>query len=121
MSVLVFAGAGLIGGAGAVGRVIVERVVTEQAASPFPYGTLLVNLSGAFLIGLLVGAGAHGDTSRLLGTGVLGGYTTFSTWMVQSRLLDGEGERRLAVLNIVLSLVLGVLAVWLGRKIGASL
>lgn len=77
MSVLVWAGVGALGGVGAVARVLLSRGTVR--------GTLLVNLGGAFALGLLAGAGVDGDARLLLGGGLLGAFTTFSTWMAQAR------------------------------------
>jgi len=119
MSAPVLLAIGLLGGAGAVARVVLDRAITRRAASDLPLGILAVNLSGALLLGLLAGAGLHGDAGRLLGAGLLGAYTTFSTWMLQTLRLAQDGRRGLAALNIVASLVLGLGAVWLGRRLGA--
>jgi fluoride exporter len=89
--------------------------VGERLGSGFPWGTLAVNLSGAFLLGLVAGAALHGDGLVLAGTGALGSYTTFSTWMFESQRLGEDGESRLLFLNIVLSLAAGLGAVALGR------
>ena len=108
-------GIGLLGGVGAVARFLLDGAVTARAGAAFPWGTLAVNLSGAFALGLLVGVAD--DTYRLLGTGLLGAYTTFSTWMLESHRLGEDGRLRLGALNFVLSLAAGVAAVWLGRHL----
>jgi CrcB protein len=113
MTVLV--GIGLLGGLGAVARFLLDGAVTSRAGSGFPWGTLAVNVSGSFALGLLVGAAD--DTYRLLGTGLLGAFTTFSTWVLESHRLGEDGRLRLAALNFGLSLAVGVAAVWLGRKL----
>ena len=118
---------GLLGGAGSVARFLLDCAVTERAGRderagrPFPLGTLAVNLSGALLLGVLVGLGPADDTLRLLGTGLLGAYTTFSAWMLETERLATGGRRRPAAANIALSLALGLLAVWLGRELGGML
>jgi len=66
---------------------------------------------------VLAGATTDEDTLRLIGAGLLGAYTTFSTWMLQS---DRLGPR-LGALNVALSLALGIAAVWLGREVGMAL
>jgi CrcB protein len=106
---------GLAGGAGAVARFAVDGAVATRIASEFPFGTLVVNLSGAFALGVLVGASVHGDAYRIAGTGALGGYTTFSTWMFESQRLGEDGELRLGAVNLAVSLVAGVVAIWIGR------
>ena len=85
------------------------------------YGTLVVNLTGTFAAGLIGGAIEAEDPTRLLVTGLLGGYTTFSTWVFETHRLAEAGERRLAAANIAASLALGLLAAWAGLRLGDSL
>jgi fluoride exporter len=118
---LVWVVVAVLGGAGAVGRLVLDAAVSERTGDAFPWGTLAVNLSGAFLLGLLAGAGVTGDALLLAGTALLGSYTTFSTWMLETQRLTEERQHRKAVLNIAVSLVLGVAAAELGRLIGAHL
>jgi fluoride exporter len=119
MRVLVWAAVALLGGAGALLRFGVDGFVAERvgASTEFPWGTFAVNISGAFLLGLLAGAALHGDALLLAGTATLGSYTTFSTWMLETHRLGEDGELWLGVLNIVLSLAAGVAAAALGRAI----
>jgi CrcB protein len=121
MTVLVVAGVGLLGGAGAVARFLLDGAVASRAASAFPFGTLAVNLTGAFALGVLHGAGVGGDGLRLAGTGLIGAYTTFSTWALESQRLGEDGRLRLGVANVLVSLVLGLACVWLGDRLGATL
>jgi CrcB protein len=109
------------GGLGAVARYTVDAVVTARAKRSFPWGILVVNLSGSFALGLLVGAAVHADLLFVAGTGFLGGYTTFSTWMVQTELLGDAGRRDLLMLNWVGSMALGLAAASVGWGIGAAL
>ena len=118
MRVLVWTGVALLGGVGALLRFALDGAISERAGSEFPWGTLAVNLSGAFVLGLLAGFALHGDALLLAGTAVLGSYTTFSTWMLEAHRLGEEGELPLALLNIGVSLVVGLGAVALGRLIG---
>jgi CrcB protein len=85
----------------------------------FPWGTLLANVSGCLLIGVLLGAlgERHSHWRLLLGVGFLGGYTTFSTLMYDSVRLGAKTGGA----NLALSLVLGGLAVWLGLRLGSTL
>ena len=119
MSVPLLLAIGLLGGAGAVARHALDVAVGARTRRPFPLGILVVNLSGAFGLGVLAGATVPGDAYRLLATGLLGSYTTFSTWMFDSHRLAAGGRRGAAALNIAASLALGLLAVWLGRELGA--
>src|SRR5258708_26832728 len=118
MSVLVWAGVMVIGGAGAVLRFYVDGIVTAPSGRGFPYGTLVVNLSGAVILGLLAGLALGGDAALLAGTAAVGSYTTFSTWMLETQRLTEEHQYRKAALNIIVSLVLGAAAAGLGRLIG---
>ncbi|MGH3292578.1 MAG: fluoride efflux transporter CrcB [Trebonia sp.] len=121
MSVGLWVAVTLIGGVGSVLRFYVDGIVTSAIGRDFPYGTLAVNLSGAMILGLLTGLALSGDTSLLAGTAAVGSYTTFSTWILESQRLAEERQYRKVVLNIVVSLVLGVVAAELGRLIGAHL
>jgi CrcB protein len=121
VSVTLVLAVGVLGGLGAVARFVVDAAIAGRLGRDFPYGTLAVNLSGAFALGMLVGAALGGDGYRLAGTGLLGAYTTFSTWMFESHRLAEDGRSGLGALNIGVSLVLGVGAVWLGRRVGAAL
>ena len=103
MSAAVLAGLALLGGVGAVARVVGVQEIGR-------HGLLAVNLAGAFTIGVVAGAGVHGDAYRLAVTGFLGGFTTFSTWM-----LDAEEQRHIP--RIAVPLLGGLAAVWLGREI----
>jgi CrcB protein len=121
VSAPVLIGVALLGGAGAVARFLLDGAVAARAGRAFPWGTLAVNLSGAFLLGLLVGAALSGDGLRLLGTGLLGGYTTFSTWALETHRQAEDGRGRAALLNLAISLVLGVACAWAGRRLGMTL
>ena len=121
MTVLVVVGVGLLGGTGAIARFLLDGAVASRVASAFPFGTLAVNLSGALALGVLDGAGVGGDTLRLFGTGLLGAYTTFSTWMLESQRLGEDGRLRLGLANVLISLALGLACVWLGDRLGGAL
>jgi CrcB protein len=121
MSLAVWLGVGVLGGCGALARFGLTLLVADRLHPHFPAGTLVVNLSGAFLLGLLAGGAVEGDARLILGAGAIGSYTTFSTWMVETQRIDEAGRRRIAVANIVLSVVLGLAAAALGHVIGAQL
>lgn len=121
MSWAVWIGVAFLGGCGALARFGLTLFVTDRLHSHFPLGTLAVNLSGAFLLGFLAGTSLDGDGRLLLGAGAIGAYTTFSTWMLETQRIEEAGKRQLAVANILLSVVLGLGAVYLGRLLGASL
>jgi len=113
---------GLLGGAASCARFAVDAAITARAARgrQRPLGILAVNLSGAFVLGVVVGAALHGDRYTLVATGLLGSYTTFSTWMFDSHRLARNGRRGEAARNLAGSLALGLLAVWLGRELGRA-
>jgi CrcB protein len=104
----------LAAGVGAVLRYLVDRAVPPHH---FPRGTILVNTTGSLLLGIVVG----GDLSTVLGVGLLGGYTTLSTYAVETVALVERGRSRAAALNVGLSAVLGVAAACLGLALGEHL
>jgi CrcB protein len=110
----------VLGGVGANARFLVHTVVLTRAGSDLPLATLAVNASGSLLLGLLAGVSLSGDALVLTGTATLGSYTTFSTWMLDTHLLSTNGRRWTALLNVLVSLALGVGAVALGRVIGST-
>lgn len=111
---------GLVGGAGAIARFLLDGAVHARLSRGFPYGTLVVNLLGAFGLGALVGASVGSQAYRLLGAALLGSFTTFSTWMLESHRLAEEGELRGGMVNLLASLAAGLLAAWLGQRVGAA-
>jgi CrcB protein len=107
----------LAAGAGAVLRYLVERAVPPHH---FPRGTIVVNTTGSFLLGLVT-AGVTGDVRTVLSVGLLGGYTTLSTLAVETMALAERGRRGAALLNVGLSAVLGLGAAGLGLALGELL
>ncbi len=92
----------------------------------FPWGTLLVNVSGSFAIGLLFivlteRTGVSATTRLALTTGFLGAYTTFSTFSLETMRLVEDGAYGQAGLNILASLGLGLIGVWLGTALGRAI
>lgn len=114
----VYVGIGAIGGVGALARFGLDAAVSARAGRALPWGTLAVNLSGAFVLGVLAGAGVAGDALAVLGTGLIGAYTTYSTWMFESHRLAQDRRDALAVLNVALSAASGLAALEVGRLIG---
>ena len=112
---------GLIGGVGAVLRLLVDGAVSMRAGRALPWGTFAVNISGAVVLGALVGAVVSPSAYRTLGVGLIGAYTTFSTWALESHRLGEEGRLGAGAVNLAGSLVAGVLAAWAGRHLGAVL
>ena len=106
------------------GRIVSTASAHSLVASRFgealPLGTLVINLSGSFLLGLLAGLSLSGNALVLAGTATLGSYTTFSTWMLDTWRLGEGGRRGIALLNVLVSIGLGLGAVALGRAIGGG-
>lgn len=121
MTPLVVIGLGLLGGAGAVARFMIDGGIAGRLGTAFPVGTLVVNLLGSFVLGLLAGAALPVRTSQVLTLGLIGAFTTFSTWMFESHRLGEDQRALLATINVVASLVLGVACAWLGRRVGLAL
>jgi CrcB protein len=117
----VWLGVALLGGAGAVARFALDATVSQRAGSGFPWGTLAVNVSGAFLLGMLAGADVAGDALLLAGTATLGSYTTFSTWMLESHRLGEDGESARMWVNLAVSLLAGLAAATIGKALGGAL
>lgn len=120
-TVMMWVGIAVCGGLGAVSRFLVDRAVSRRLPSLFPTGIFVVNITGAFLLGLLTALTLGPTTSALAGLAFVGAYTTFSTWMTQTLDLCDDGRAALAVLNIVLSLALGLAAAALGHWLGGRL
>lgn len=121
---LLLVGAG--GALGAVARYLVSGLVQSRAGGPFPWGTLAVNVSGCLVMGLLAGfAEARGLMSpaarAFLVIGGLGGYTSFSAFGNETIGLALERDVIGASLNVGLSVVLGIGAVWAGRALALLL
>ena len=119
---------GSIGGAGALGalaRYTLGRFIAERAGSQFPLGTLLINVSGAFVIGLLFALAEHRiitpTLQAVLATGFLGGYTTFSTMSWEGVQLVRGGSTQLSLLYFGGNIVFGLLAVTGGLLVGGWL
>jgi len=100
---MVWVGVVLIGGAGSVLRVVVDGAIASRTRRGFPYGTLVVNLSGSVLLGLITGLSLSHDAVLLAGTAAVGSYTTFSTWMFESQRLAEDRQTRHLAANVVVS------------------
>jgi len=118
---------GIGGVLGAISRYAISKAINERIGFVFPVGTLVVNITGAFLLSLLLGLGiAHqGPAGKglelALTTGFLGAYTTFSTFSYEALQLIQDGEHFRALGYVTLSVIFGLLAAWLGILASASL
>lgn len=107
------------GGAGSLVRYVVSTVIMARTGGRFPFGTVVINITGSFLIGLLMTLlterlSPHPNLRLLLVTGFLGGYTTFSSFEWETLSLVADGGWWLGLVNMVGSVALGYSAVWLG-------
>ncbi len=120
-TVLTWIGIGVFGALGAYARFYVGAVVTSRRPSNFPFGTFVVNLTGAFVLGLLTGLAVPGDVLLVLGVGLLGAYTTFSTWMVEAQRLGEDGAWATMWLYLFGSMFAGLATTGLGWIIGEAI
>jgi CrcB protein len=121
MTVWVWIGVALLGGFASLARFVLGELISRASVHKLPTGIFVVNLTGAFALGLVSGLAASGDALFLIGTAMIGSYTTFSTWMLESHRLAGAARFAPALGNVVISLVAGFGAVTLGHAIGAQL
>jgi CrcB protein len=117
---------GLGGFAGAISRYLVDGFVTDRTVGAFPWGTLAVNLSGSFVLGLLFAMTAErailpADIRGPVMIGFIGAYTTFSTFMLESWVLIENGSYVPAIANLGGSVLLGLVAVLAGLTIGRAI
>lgn len=116
MSALQLLAASLLGGLGAVARYGVDEAVRRRShrVTPFPAGIFVVNVSGAFVAGVVAAAALPQATALLLLGGFLGGYTTFSTWMLDAVFAAQDRLPGVALANLAGSLAAGFAAAALG-------
>jgi len=113
---------GLGGGAGSMLRYAVQKIFTSQSAAAFPTGTLVVNISGCFLIGILWGIASRSlawneEMKLLLMTGFCGGFTTFSAFTLEGIGLLKENKTALFIIYFSASVIGGLLATFVGIRI----
>ena len=117
MTPLVFVALALAGGLGAGARFVLDGALRSRVVSAYPVGTLVINISGSFLLGLLTGLALSAvlppEALLIVGAGFLGGYTTFSTASVQ------QGRYGIALVHSVGMLGAGVLASAAGLALGS--
>lgn len=114
-----------LGGAiGALGRFGISVMAHRYFKDTFPIGTLAANLLGCFLIGMMIGSGAHLKHHQVrlgIGIGLLGSLTTFSTFGAETVNHINNGQWAFAMGNVLANVVLGILAVFAGIALGKKL
>lgn len=123
MSPLVFAALVLAGGLGASARLLLDGIIRSHTRNALPWGTITINLTGSFALGLLTGLASHHvlphTVHQVLGAGFLGGYTTFSTASVETVRLVQEGKWVAGIVNGLGVLVAATAAAALGLWVGS--
>lgn len=117
---------GLGGFAGAIARYLVDGAIADRTGGGFPWGTLVINVSGSFVLGLLFALSTERAilSAEIRGPvmiGFLGAYTTFSTFMLESWRLVETGSWTAAIANLGGSMILGLVAVVAGLTLGRAL
>ena len=116
---------GAAGFAGAISRYAVEGWVSDRVRGAFPWGTLVVNVTGSFLLGLLftvlTDRFVHPAVRSAVTIGFIGAYTTFSTFAFETMRLAEDGATMLAIGNVAASVVVGLAAVYAGVRLGRVL
>ncbi len=121
MNALAWVLAAPAGALGALARFGTGRVLAARAGLHAPWGVLAVNLIGAFLLGFLVGLHPADGVVLVVGTGFLGSYTTFSTWMIETDALAEARRWTGAVLNLVVPATGGIMIAAAGFALGAAI
>jgi fluoride exporter len=103
-------------------RYLIQKYLTDSIQSSFPYATLLINISGCFILGFLLGLSnkynfLSSETRLFLTTGLCGGFTTFSTFSNDSLMLLRDGNYYYFLLYTLLSVVVGIICTFLGYLI----
>lgn len=123
-AILLALGVAVAGGIGAGCRFVIDGLVRARVATRFPAGTMIINLSGSFLLGLLAGlvtAGLPSQALILAGTGFLGGYTTLSSASVETLRLIQERQPAAVVVNGLGMVAVATALAFLGLIIGRAL
>jgi CrcB protein len=106
---------------GAPLRYLTDRAVQARHDSVFPWGTFVVNAAGSLVLGAVAGASVSSGTYALLGTGLCGALTTYSTFSYETLRLAERGWRFLAAVNVAASLLVGLGSVFLGLELARAL
>lgn len=122
---LVFLGICVAGGIGSALRFVVDGLIRGRFRTVFPFGTAVINVTGSFILGVLTGLLLSTVLSQswelVLGTGIMGGYTTFSTASIETMRLVQDREYTMALTNgvaiIAVTVLVGLLGLWVGSVI----
>jgi CrcB protein len=114
---------GFAGALGAVSRYAVQNTFNSLMGGPTLYGTFIVNITGAFILGLVVGLGENGFLNdgpwrTVFTVGFLGAYTTFSTFMLETTTRSESGRTDIAVFYLASSVIIGLVSVYGGLSLG---
>ena len=115
----------LVGLGGSIGSVLRFMIWHFFKSPDFPFSTLLVNIAGSLVIGIIIGlslkdAGFSNNWKLFLATGICGGFTTFSAFSIENLQMLQHGKYLLSLLYISASIILGIAAVWLGFKLAGN-
>ena len=99
---------------GSLSRYLLGRIIAERANTIIPIGTFFINITGAFLLGIVYASGLNSSLQKLFADGFLGAYTTFSTFMYEGVNLFQEDETLNALLYIICSLIIGIVGFIMG-------
>ncbi|WP_217924167.1 fluoride efflux transporter CrcB [Miltoncostaea oceani] len=114
-------GVAVLGGFAALARFRLDGAVSRRLGGGFPWGTLVVNGVGALLAGLVAGVAPDEGVRVLLAIGMLGSFSTFSTWMLETQRLAEDSRPWVAAANVAIPVAVGIAAVAIGWAIGARL
>jgi len=109
---------GLGGALGSITRFILGNIISKKANTNFPIGTFLINITGAVLLGLVIGIHAEGNMYLLMADGFLGAYTTFGAFMFEGVTLFLKSKKISALYYISGTVILGILGYFSGYAIG---
>lgn len=104
---------------GAIARFSVSQIINSKFSYKIPVATLIVNLLGSFLLGLIIGSDIHNSTTLLLGTGFMGAFTTFSTFKLEGTQLLLKKKRKEFIIYNLLSYGGGLLLAFFGIMLGS--
>jgi CrcB protein len=112
----------LVAAGGGIGAVLRYGIYFFSKPQAFPYSTLLINIAGSFLLGMIMAMSLKSEsmgegTKLFLATGICGGFTTFSTFSFENITLLQQGRYNLAFIYILASMLAGIFAAWLGFKL----